>query len=77
MIKKNAKFRAGGVVQVVECLPSKCEALSLNPSTEKKKKKKKKKKKLSLNKKSINSGHYNFYTFYYILIFLIRQQIYS
>jgi hypothetical protein len=31
--------RAGGVAQVIECLPSKCEALSSNPSTEKKKKK--------------------------------------
>jgi hypothetical protein len=31
--------RAGGVAQVVECLPSKCEALTLTPSTTKKKKK--------------------------------------
>jgi hypothetical protein len=30
----------GGVAQVVEHLPSKCEALSLNPCTEKKKRKK-------------------------------------
>jgi hypothetical protein len=37
--------RAGGVVQVVECLPSKSEALSLNSSTAKKKKKRKKRKK--------------------------------
>jgi hypothetical protein len=51
MIKKNAKFRAGGVVQVVECLPSKCEALSLNPSTEKKKKRKKKKEKAKFKQK--------------------------
>jgi hypothetical protein len=29
---------AGGVAQVVECLPNKHEALSSNPSTEKKKK---------------------------------------
>jgi hypothetical protein len=35
--------RAGGVVQVLECLPSKCEALSSNPSTKKKKKRKRKK----------------------------------
>jgi uncharacterized membrane protein len=27
------KKRAGGVSQVVECLPSKCEALSSNPIT--------------------------------------------
>jgi hypothetical protein len=32
--------RAGGMVQVAECLPSKCEAVSSNPSTAKKKKKK-------------------------------------
>jgi hypothetical protein len=31
--------RAGGVVQAVEHLPIKCEALSSNPSTDKKKKK--------------------------------------
>jgi hypothetical protein len=30
--------RTGGMVQVVECLPSKCEALSSNASTIKKKK---------------------------------------
>jgi hypothetical protein len=30
---------AGEVAQVVECLPSKCEALNSNPSTTKKKKK--------------------------------------
>jgi hypothetical protein len=35
--------RAGGVAQVVEYLLSKCEALSSNPSTEKKKKKEKEK----------------------------------
>jgi hypothetical protein len=33
--------RAGGVVHVVQFLPSKCEALISNPSTAKKKKKKK------------------------------------
>jgi hypothetical protein len=38
-------MRAGEVSQVVEHLPSKCEALSSNPSTAKKKKKKKKKEK--------------------------------
>jgi hypothetical protein len=32
--------RAGGVTQVVEHLPHKCEALSSNPSTAKKEKKK-------------------------------------
>jgi hypothetical protein len=31
------KMVAGGVAQVVECLPSKHEVLSSNPSTEKKK----------------------------------------
>jgi hypothetical protein len=31
--------RAGGVLQVLQRLPSKCEALSSNPSTAKKKKK--------------------------------------
>jgi hypothetical protein len=35
--------RAGRVDQVVEYLPSKCDALSLSPSTTKKKKKKEKK----------------------------------
>jgi hypothetical protein len=33
-LEKNSSQRAGGVVQVVEHLPSKCEALSLNPSAE-------------------------------------------
>jgi hypothetical protein len=33
--------RACGVPRVVECLPSKCKALSLNPSTEKINKKEK------------------------------------
>jgi hypothetical protein len=37
-----AKRGNGGVAQVVECLPSKCEALSSNSSTEKTKKLKKK-----------------------------------
>jgi hypothetical protein len=31
--KKNLGRRAGGVTQEVECLLSKCEALSSNPST--------------------------------------------
>jgi hypothetical protein len=31
--------KAGEVAQVVKCLPSKCEALSSNPTTAKKKKK--------------------------------------
>jgi hypothetical protein len=35
--------RPGGVAQVIERLPSKCEALTSNPSTTTKKKKKKKK----------------------------------
>jgi hypothetical protein len=30
--KKKKKRRAGGVAQNIECLPSKCEALSSNPS---------------------------------------------
>jgi hypothetical protein len=33
----NTKKRAGRVTHVVDCLPSKCEALSSNPSTTKKK----------------------------------------
>jgi hypothetical protein len=32
---------AGSMVQVVECLSSKCEALSTNPSTQKKKEREK------------------------------------
>jgi hypothetical protein len=39
--KYSTQKRAGGVAQVVECLPRKCEVLSLNPSTPKKVKKKK------------------------------------
>jgi DNA primase large subunit len=39
------------MVQVVECLPSKCNALSSNPSTYQKKKKRKKKKKEEKEKK--------------------------
>jgi hypothetical protein len=37
---KNTQYKkgAGRVTQVVECLPSKCEVLSSNPSTTKKKK---------------------------------------
>jgi hypothetical protein len=31
----NRPYRAGGVVQVIECLPSKHKALSSNPSTTK------------------------------------------
>jgi hypothetical protein len=34
------KLWAGGMVQAVECLPSKCKVLSSNPNTTKKKKKK-------------------------------------
>jgi hypothetical protein len=45
--KTQDKKRADGVSQVVECLPSKHEALSSNPINTKKKKKKKKKKKVS------------------------------
>jgi hypothetical protein len=37
------KCGAGGVAQVIESLPSKCEALSSNPITSKKKKREKKK----------------------------------
>jgi hypothetical protein len=36
---KSKERRLGGVTQVVECLPNKCEALSSNSSTGKKKKK--------------------------------------
>jgi hypothetical protein len=39
----NAQKRAGGEAQVVEFLPSKCEALSSNPTTANKKKIKKSK----------------------------------
>jgi hypothetical protein len=39
----------GGMAQAVECLPSKCEVLSSNPSTEKKKKKYEKEKKKYLH----------------------------
>jgi hypothetical protein len=39
ILKKKSQKRAGGVAQVVELLPSKCEALSSNPNTAKKKKK--------------------------------------
>jgi hypothetical protein len=34
---QNLVLQAGGMAQVVECLLSRCEALSLNPSFEKKK----------------------------------------
>jgi hypothetical protein len=34
------KNRTSGVVQVIECLPCKCKALSSNPSTTKKERKK-------------------------------------
>jgi hypothetical protein len=37
--KYSTQKSAGGVAQVVKSLPSKCEALSANPSTTKKKKK--------------------------------------
>jgi hypothetical protein len=37
----NEKLRAGSMAQMVEYLPSKCEALSSNHSTIKKKKKRK------------------------------------
>jgi hypothetical protein len=36
---KLSSFGAGRVAEAVECLPSKCEALSSNPSTTKKLKK--------------------------------------
>jgi hypothetical protein len=39
-LKENQRKRAGGVAQVVECLPKKHKALSTNTSTKKKKKKK-------------------------------------
>jgi hypothetical protein len=42
MSKISSTKRAGGVVQEVEYLPRKCEALSSSPTTAKKKKKKKK-----------------------------------
>jgi hypothetical protein len=41
-IKQGVLTRAGGVPQVVELLPSKCEALSSNPNTKYHQKKKKK-----------------------------------
>jgi hypothetical protein len=36
----NEEQRAGGVAEVVECLPSNCEVLNSNPTTAKKEKKK-------------------------------------
>jgi hypothetical protein len=39
--KKNHKKRAGGVAQMADCLPSKHEALSSNPSAKGKKKRRK------------------------------------
>jgi hypothetical protein len=39
--KHPTQKRAGGMAQAVECLPSKYEALNLNPSSAKKKKEKK------------------------------------
>jgi hypothetical protein len=41
---QKSHISAGRVAQVVECLPSKCEALRSSPNTAKKKKKKKTKK---------------------------------
>jgi hypothetical protein len=45
---KNTSWKFGGVTQAVEHLPSKCEALSSNPSTTKKNEKEKKRKKSKL-----------------------------
>jgi hypothetical protein len=42
---KRSRFGAGGVAQVIECLPIKCKTLSSNPNIAKVGKKKKKKKK--------------------------------
>jgi hypothetical protein len=41
--KSNYGKRPGGVTEVVELLPSKCEALSSSPSTDKNKKRKERK----------------------------------
>jgi hypothetical protein len=41
--KYSTQNRAGGVTQVIQCLPNKCEALSSNPSTAKQRKKKEQK----------------------------------
>jgi hypothetical protein len=51
-------FRAGGVVQVMECLPSKFEALSSNPNT------------TSNNKKSVISFFWGFFFFFWSPVFL-------
>jgi hypothetical protein len=48
--------RAGGVDQVVECLPRKCEALSSHPSTTKKQNKTKPKNIKPEDKESFNSA---------------------
>jgi hypothetical protein len=45
-LKNPTQNRAGGVSEVVECLPSKCETLSSNSSSTAKLKKKKKKKRI-------------------------------
>jgi hypothetical protein len=41
-------IRAGGIAQVIECLPSKYEALSSNPAPPQKKKKKHEKRRMNL-----------------------------
>jgi hypothetical protein len=33
MVGKEERYGTGGVAQVVECLPNKCEVLTSNPST--------------------------------------------
>jgi protein gp37 len=48
---KNKARRSEGVAEVVGCLPSKCKALSSNPSTAKKKREKKKEE-CSLNQRT-------------------------
>jgi hypothetical protein len=40
LTKSNRQNRTGGVAQMIECLPSKCKALSSNSSTAKKERKK-------------------------------------
>jgi hypothetical protein len=52
------QLRAGGVTHLVERLPSKCKALSSNPSTAKKKKKKKKKTAAVKNNHSQGERHW-------------------
>jgi hypothetical protein len=52
----NLRNKAWGLAQMVDCLPSKCEVLTSNPSTAKKKKKKERKEKKRKKQQKCN-GH--------------------